>query len=57
MSGSETYAMLRSFADSWGMAAMVVSFLVFAVWPFLPGGKKSAQEAANMIFEDDDNGQ
>jgi len=57
VSGSETYAMLRSFADSWGMAAMVVSFLVFAVWPFLPGGKKSAQEAANMIFEDDDNGQ
>ena len=56
MSGSETYTMLRNFADSWGLAGMVVSFIVVAVWPFLPGGQKSANEAANMIFEDDDNG-
>jgi len=56
VSGAQIYLLLRNFADSWGLAAMLVFFLMCCVWPFLPGGRKSADEAASMIFKDDDNG-
>jgi cytochrome c oxidase cbb3-type subunit IV len=57
MNGADTYAALRNFADSWGLVAMAVCFTTACVWPFLPGGLKSAQQASTMIFEDDENGQ
>ncbi|HWU03830.1 MAG TPA: cbb3-type cytochrome c oxidase subunit 3 [Novosphingobium sp.] len=57
MNGAETYAALRNFADSWGLAAMLVFFVMACAWPFRPGGRKAGQEAANMIFKDDENGQ
>jgi cytochrome c oxidase cbb3-type subunit 4 len=50
-----TYDALRHFADSWGLAAMVVIFLLFALWPFRPGAKEDNEAAANMIFKGDDN--
>ncbi|NBC37479.1 CcoQ/FixQ family Cbb3-type cytochrome c oxidase assembly chaperone [Novosphingobium sp. FSY-8] len=55
--GAQTYALLRNFADSWGLVGMLISFTLACVWPFLPGGRKTADHAANMIFEDDENGQ
>ena len=51
-----TYDALRHFADSWGLAFMVVLFVTFAAWAFRPGSRDISATAANMIFEDDDNG-
>ena len=56
MNAHSTYEALRHFADSWGLLAMLVVFLVLAAWPFRPGAKGRNEEAAKMIFKDDDNG-
>ena len=53
MSPHSTYETLRHFADSWGLAAMVLTFLALAAWPFRPSAKKANEEAANMIFAED----
>lgn len=51
-----TYDTLRHLADSWGLLAMVLTFLALVLWPFRPGAKGANETAAKMIFEDDDNG-
>lgn len=56
MNATSTYDALRHFADSWGLAAMMLVFLVLVAWPFRPGGRTSNDAAANMIFRDDENG-
>ncbi|KAG5719076.1 hypothetical protein E4T56_gene14876, partial [Termitomyces sp. T112] len=38
----------------WGLLAMTISFVVLCAWPFRPGGRKNSDEAATMIFEEDD---
>ncbi len=48
-----TYEMLRQFADSWVLMAMGILFLVLVAWPFRPGMKRRSDEAATMIFKDD----
>ena len=55
MNGTETYDALRHFADSYGLAAMVVCFALLAAWPFRPGAKSTNDAVARMNFEDDDN--
>ena len=57
MSVHSTYDMLRHLADSWGLVAMGVVFVVLALWPFLPGGRQRNDDAANMIFKDDSDGE
>lgn len=59
MNGSEhsTYEMLRQFADSWVLMGMTAIFLVLAAWPFLPGMKRRNDEAATMIFKDENDGE
>jgi len=47
--------MLRQFADSWGLVAMVICFSACALWPFRPGARAANEAAAQMIFKDDDN--
>ncbi|MBS0477302.1 MAG: cbb3-type cytochrome c oxidase subunit 3 [Proteobacteria bacterium] len=56
MSGHSTYEGLRHFADSWALGAMVLVFAVLIAWPFRPGARRANDEAANMIFADDDLG-
>ena len=56
MSAHSTYDALRHFADSWGLLAMVLVFAGLAAWPFRPGARRANDEAAHMIFKDDDNG-
>lgn len=56
MTYHSTYDMLRHMADSYGLAAMMVIFLVLALWPFRPGAKERNHEAATLIFKDDDDG-
>ncbi|MGH6650450.1 MAG: cbb3-type cytochrome c oxidase subunit 3 [Sphingopyxis sp.] len=51
-----SYDDLRHFADSWGLLAMTLLFLTFIAWPFRPGARARNEEAANMIFEDDEHG-
>ena len=57
MSDHSTYDLLRHLADSYGLAAMMVIFLVLAAWPFRPGARDRNHEAATLIFKDDDDGQ
>lgn len=54
MSGQSTYEMLRHFADSWGLVAMLIAFLILAAWPFRPGAAQRNRDAATCIFEEDD---
>ncbi len=53
MSGHSFYDNLRHFADSWGLMAMLVVFVVLCLWPFRPGARKLNEEAAEAIFKDD----
>lgn len=48
------YEAIRQFADSYGLAAMAVVFAIFAVWAFRPGSRRHYDEAAGMIFAEDD---
>ncbi|MCU0729527.1 MAG: cbb3-type cytochrome c oxidase subunit 3 [Sphingopyxis sp.] len=54
MSPHSTYDMLRHLADSWGLAAMLILFLVLASWPFRPGAAPRNRDAATRILEEDD---
>ena len=56
MSTHSTYDMLRHFADSWGLLAMLVTFVVLVLWPFRPGARSANEAAKTMIFKDDDDG-
>lgn len=51
-----TYEQLRHFADSWGLLGMALLFLTLIGWTFRKGASRDHEQAANMIFKDDDNG-
>ncbi|MGN6689916.1 MAG: cbb3-type cytochrome c oxidase subunit 3 [Sphingopyxis sp.] len=51
-----SYDELRHFADSWGLLAMALLFLTLIAWPFRPSARDRNEEAANMIFKDDEHG-
>ena len=53
MSLHSTYDAMRHFADSWGLVAMAVTFIVCAFWPFRPGASDSNEAAARNIFKDE----
>jgi len=53
VNGHSTYEAMRHFADSWGLALMVLTFLALCAWPFRPSARKSNEAAANMIFAED----
>jgi len=57
LSDHSTYESLRHFADSWGLMAMAVVFVFLALWPFRPGARRDNEEAANLIFKDDSDGE
>jgi len=50
------YETLRHFADTYGLATMVVAFVVLCAWPFRPGSREANRTAANMIFKDENDG-
>jgi cytochrome c oxidase cbb3-type subunit 4 len=52
-----TYEFLRQMADSWALVVMSGVFLVLAAWPFRPGSKPYNDEAANLIFKDENDGE
>ena len=57
MSPHSTYDALRHFADSWGLLAMAIVFVVLAAWPFRPGARRHHRDAAHIIFKDDHDGE
>ena len=57
MSDHSTYDALRHIADSYVLVGMVVIFLTLAFWPFRPGAKRRNDDAANIIFEDKNDGE
>ena len=58
LSTHSTYDMLRHLADSWGLVAMALIFVILCLWPFRPGARDHNQTAATMIFKkDDDDGE
>ncbi|MDE8651280.1 cbb3-type cytochrome c oxidase subunit 3 [Novosphingobium album (ex Liu et al. 2023)] len=57
MSDHSTYEALRHLADSYGLAAMLIVFLVLVAWPFRPGARSRNDNAANMIFKDENDGE
>lgn len=48
------YDALRHFADSWGLLAMTVAFLVLTGWTFLPAARRGGARAATSILEDEE---
>jgi len=48
------YDVIRHFADTYGLAAMFVVFTVFALWTFRPSARGYHEDAAVMIFAEDD---
>ena len=51
------YEELRHFADSIGLAAMLILYLGLCLWPFRPNGNRRTNEAAQSIFEDETDGE
>ncbi|PWL19176.1 CcoQ/FixQ family Cbb3-type cytochrome c oxidase assembly chaperone [Falsochrobactrum shanghaiense] len=47
------YNTMRTFADSWGLLAMVIFFIAAVLFAFRPGSKKKADDAKNIPFKDD----
>lgn len=50
-----SYDALRHLADSWGLVLMAVLFLVLVGWTFRKGASRHHEQAATMIFKDDEN--
>jgi cytochrome c oxidase cbb3-type subunit 4 len=50
----ETYETLRAFAASWGLVLLFLAFIGVLVWVFRPGARKGQDEAARMIFRNED---
>lgn len=57
MSDHSTYESLRHLADSWGLVAMAIIFVILCAWPFRPGAQKHNQDAAEAIFKDENDGE
>lgn len=50
----ETYTLLRQFADSWAVLALLIFFLGVVVWAFRPGSRKTHDDIANIPFRHED---
>lgn len=48
------YDALRHFADSWGLAVMVLGFLILCIWPFLPHTREANRRAATSILQNEE---
>lgn len=47
------YHVLRTFADSWGLLAMVLFFAGAVVWVLRPSARESHSDAASIPFKED----
>ncbi|MBI6630341.1 CcoQ/FixQ family Cbb3-type cytochrome c oxidase assembly chaperone [Pontibaca salina] len=51
---TETYSVLRQFADSWMLLLLFVFFVGVVFWVFRPGSKKTYDDTANIPFRHED---
>ncbi|MGU3400565.1 cbb3-type cytochrome oxidase subunit 3 [Brucellaceae bacterium D45D] len=49
------YTTLRTFADSWGLLAMMIFVIAAVLYAFRPGSKGLADDAKNIPFKDEEN--
>ncbi len=49
----ETYSILRQFADSWGLLAMVLFFVGVVCYALRPGAKKLHDDSAQIPFRNE----
>jgi cytochrome c oxidase cbb3-type subunit 4 len=49
----ETYTIMRAFADSWGLLAMVIFFVGVVIFAFRPGSRAMADDAAQIPLKED----
>lgn len=47
------YHILRTFADSWGLLAMVLFFAGVVLWVLRPSARGSYKDAASIPFKED----
>ena len=50
-----SYNDLRHLADSWGLLGMGIIFIILIAWPFCRGASRRNEDAANIIFKEDEN--
>jgi cytochrome c oxidase cbb3-type subunit 4 len=49
----ELYTAMRHFADSWGLLAMALFFIGVLLFTLRPGGKRAADNAAQIPLKED----
>ncbi|MCA0272020.1 MAG: cbb3-type cytochrome c oxidase subunit 3 [Proteobacteria bacterium] len=49
----ELYSLLREFADSWALLALLLVFLGVVVWAFRPGSRQIHDDAASVPFRNE----
>ncbi len=49
----ETYTLLRAFADSWFLVAMMIFYLGACILPFLSSRRKAMADAASIPFRNE----
>ncbi|MFB2549925.1 cbb3-type cytochrome c oxidase subunit 3 [Ensifer soli] len=47
------YQMMRTFADSWGLLAMAIFFVLACAFAFRPGSKDMSRDAAGIPLKDE----
>lgn len=47
------YSLLREFADSWALLALLFVFLGVVVWAFRPGSRQLHDDAASVPFRNE----
>lgn len=48
-----SYEAFRHFADSYVLAGMGITYLIFIAWAFRPSKRDANERAATMIFDKD----
>lgn len=49
----DTYTILRHFADSWVLLAMLLFFVGIVLWTFRPGARKTHEDLAHLPLRND----
>ncbi|QFU08803.1 Cbb3-type cytochrome oxidase component FixQ [Rhodobacteraceae bacterium THAF1] len=50
---TDTYSILREFADSWALLALTAVFVGVILWAYRPGSRALHDQAATSILRDD----
>ena len=50
----DTYTLMRQFADSWALLAMMAIFIGIVIWALRPGTARLHRDIADIPLRDDD---